>query len=174
MTTAIAGGAALEALNALSEAEAEAALLRCCGAPRWARLMVRFRPFHTYAMLSDAASDCWRGLTSDDWRQAFAAHPKIGAQAPVSQWSAEEQAGTAGIEEDVLDELAALNAEYEARFGHIFIICATGRTAEEMLAELKRRIENSRPAELVAAAAEQERITELRLRRILTDLGATR
>jgi OHCU decarboxylase len=164
----------LDALNSLDAPDAEAALLRCCGSRRWAGTMRSFRPFHTEEALLDAARDVWRALTRNDWLQAFAAHPRIGERlAAGARWSAAEQAGAAGAEDDVLSELNALNAEYEARFGYVFIICATGRNAEEMLSELKRRIELAPREELLNAAQEQERITALRLGRLLTELEAS-
>lgn len=170
MTVAAATG--LDRFNALPRAECEAALLRCCGAPRWAAAMERMRPFHTEPALLDAATDVWRALPSADWLRAFAAHPKIGERGPVSRWSSQEQGGVAGADEEVLEELAAVNPEYEARFGYVFLICATGRSAVEILAELKRRIENPPAAELLEAAAEQERITAIRLGKLLAELGA--
>jgi 2-oxo-4-hydroxy-4-carboxy-5-ureidoimidazoline decarboxylase len=162
----------LATLNRLARSDAEASLLRCCGARRWAGLMERMRPFHTRRALQEAASDVWRALTPADWLQAFASHPQIGDRGQVSTWSKQEQAGAAGADDDVLDQLAALNAEYQARFGYIFIICASGRSATGILAELERRIENSPADELREAAGEQERITELRLAKLLTELGA--
>lgn len=162
----------METLNALARSDAEASLLRCCGARRWAGMMERMRPFHTRGALQDAASDVWHALTPADWRQAFASHPKIGDRGRVSAWSKQEQAGAAVAEDDVLDQLAALNAEYQARFGYIFIICASGRSATAILAELERRIENSPADELREAAGEQERITGLRLEKLITELGA--
>jgi OHCU decarboxylase len=163
----------LDTFNTLSREECEAALLLCCSSPRWAAAMQRMRPFHTEAALLDAAADVWRALSHADWLRSFAAHPKIGERGPVSRWSSQEQASVATADDDVLEELAAVNPEYEARFGYVFLICATGRTAEEILAELKRRIENPPATELQEAAAEQERITAIRLGKLLAELGAT-
>ncbi|HUF65156.1 MAG TPA: 2-oxo-4-hydroxy-4-carboxy-5-ureidoimidazoline decarboxylase [Gemmatimonadaceae bacterium] len=167
---------ALAALNALSTAEAEAALLRCCGSSRWARLMAVMRPFHTKEALTDSAADVWQALAPQDWLQAFAAHPRIGAapgaNGPRAQsWSAREQSGITTADAVVRRELERLNAEYESRFGHRFIVCATGLSAEEMLSSLKSRVSGDPSQELRIAAAEQAGITELRLEKLLTELA---
>lgn len=160
----------IAALNGLPVPDAEAALLRCCGSIRWARALTAMRPFSTREALSGMAVDVWRALTPRDWLQAFAAHPRIGAALPgTGNWSADEQAGAAGIGADLQVELAALNAEYEARFGHIFIVCASGLGHDEMFARIHDRIANAPEDELKVAAAEQERITQLRLDKLLTE-----
>jgi OHCU decarboxylase len=167
---------ALSALNALSAAEAEAALLRCCGSSRWARLMTALRPFHTKNALMDAAVDVWQALAPHDWLQAFAAHPRIGASleadgSRAASWSACEQAGMTSANATLRGELDRLNDEYESRFKHRFIVCATGLTAEEMLSRLKVRIAGDPSQELTIAAAEQAGITELRLNKLLAELA---
>lgn len=166
---------ALSALNGLSAAEAEAALLRCCGSSRWARLMTALRPFHTKQALMDAAADVWQALAPHDWLQAFAAHPRIGASLEIgssraASWSAGEQAGMTSASATLRRELDQLNDEYESRFGHRFIVCATGLSAEEMLSKLKARIAGDPSHELTIAAAEQAGITELRLNKMLAEL----
>lgn len=168
----------LTALNSLGAAEAEAALLRCCGSSRWARLMAALRPFHTTEALVDAAGDVWRALAAQDWMQAFAAHPRIGAslrtERPVAAaWSADEQAGVSTADAGLLRELDRLNDEYESRFGHRFIVCASGLSAEEMLARMHVRMTGDPTEELSMAASEQARITELRLHKLLTELAET-
>jgi 2-oxo-4-hydroxy-4-carboxy-5-ureidoimidazoline decarboxylase len=161
----------LDVLNGWSAAEARAALLRCCGSARWAERMAARRPFATEEELFAAAEEVWRGLARADWLEAFAAHPKIGDLdalrarfAATAAWSAAEQAGMVGAPEATLRALAEGNRRYEARFGHIFIVCASGKTAGEMLALLEQRLNNDPEEELRIAASEQKKITHLRLR----------
>ena len=167
---------ALAALNALGRSEAEAALLRCCGSVRWARLVAALRPFHTTTALTDAAEDVWRALAPQDWLQAFEAHPRIGASlsahgSRAAAWSADEQAGATAAGTGEKRQLEQLNDEYEQRFGHRFIVCASGLTAEEMLSRLRTRMTSSPADELATAAAEQAKITELRLHKLLAELA---
>lgn len=167
---------ALAALNALGRSEAEAALLRCCGSVRWARLMAALRPFHTTKALTDAAEDVWRALAPHDWLQAFEAHPRIGASlsphgSRAAAWSADEQAGATAAGTSEKQQLEQLNDEYEQRFGHRFIVCATGLAGGEMVSRLKTRITSSPAEELATAAAEQAKITELRLHKLLAELA---
>jgi len=129
------------------------------------------RPFRSDQALYEAARREWFALGPDDWKDAFAAHPRIGDQKSLRgrfpathQLSESEQAGVRAASDDVLDALAANNAEYEQRFGYIFIVCATGKSADEMLNLLHARLQNDPPSELRVAAFEQASITELRLR----------
>jgi 2-oxo-4-hydroxy-4-carboxy-5-ureidoimidazoline decarboxylase len=163
----------VDALNALPPDDARAALLRCCGSRRWADAMVSRRPFASAGDLFRAADEVWTGLGRADWLEAFAAHPRIGDMdglkkkfAATAAWSAGEQAGVTGAPDDVLPALADANRRYEERFGHIFIVCATGKTALEMLQALHERLHNTPDQELVAAAAEQAKITRLRLEKL--------
>src|SRR5262245_45228550 len=138
--TAVAGASRFMTLDELNGLGAEAAareLLRCCGSTRWAREMAAARPFASIESMTAAADSIWSSLDQSDRFEAFAAHPKIGAGADA-EWSAAEQAGTASAPADVLARLAEANREYEARFGFIFIVCATGKGAEEMLDLLQR------------------------------------
>ena len=157
-------------LNGLDDAAAEADLGRCCGAARWARAVAARRPFADGAALRAAAEAAWPALTDADWREAFTHHPKIGdieslrgRYAHTRDWAASEQSRAQGAPDDVLQALAAGNAAYEARFGYIFIVCATGRSAGEMLALLRERLPNEPAVELGVAAEEQKKITRLRL-----------
>lgn len=143
---------------------------------RWARLMAALRPYCTTTALTDAAADVWRALAPQDWLQAFEAHPRIGASltAPGSRaatWSTNEQAGAAAAAADEKRELERLNDEYEARFGHRFIVCASGLSADEMLSRLRSRMIGSAADELATAAAEQAKITGLRLHKLLAELA---
>lgn len=136
--------------------------------------MVRVRPFHSSDELLAKAESVWGSLGEEDWLEAFRAHPKIGEKkASATQaeqarsWSAEEQSGSSGADAAVISALAEGNREYEERFGFIYIVCATGKTSGEMLANLKIRRQNSPETELRNAAEEQRKITRLRLEKLL-------
>ena len=154
-------------LNALSAEEARAALTRCCGSSRWVDGMLARRPWASSAALYADAGAVWDALEGGDFLEAFAAHPRIGGRAPDA-WSRQEQAGAAGAGADLQRALADSNERYLARFGYIFIVCATGKTAGEMLALLKARLDNDPARELAVAAAEQAKITRLRLEKLAT------
>lgn len=164
----------LAELNALEESGARAELLRCCGSSRWVEAMSKRRPFAGKDSLLDAAREIWRALGPADWREAFTHHPKIGDLDSLKKkfsatagWASGEQAGAAGASEATLRALAQGNADYEKRFGYIFIVCATGKRADEMLVSLLERLGNDPERELAAAAGEQEKITALRLEKLL-------
>jgi 2-oxo-4-hydroxy-4-carboxy-5-ureidoimidazoline decarboxylase len=159
-----------QTLDNLSMDDARRMLTACCGSSRWVERMLDRRPFGSSERLLDAARDEWSALTEADWREAFSHHPRIGDREALRErfpitahLSEQEQAGVAGAAEDVLDALAEANRAYEQRFGYIFIVCATGKTAEEMLALLGERLSNDPADEVRVAAAEQAKITELRL-----------
>jgi len=163
----------VELLNTMTESDARAALLRYCGARRWAEQMAERRPFASVAELLAAAQHIWQALPPADWQEAFAAHPKIGDVESLRRrfvataaWSAKEQAGIAGASETTLRALAEGNRDYEAKFGYIFIVCATGNTGDVMLALLQERLNNDPDEELRIAAGEQAKITRLRLERL--------
>jgi OHCU decarboxylase len=134
--------------------------------------MAAARPFRDLAALTAAADRIWADLDRDDWLEAFAAHPKIGERAGPA-WSAQEQSGVAGAPREVIDRLVIANRDYEARFGYIFIVCATGKSAAEMLDLLERRLGHAPEQELRIAADEQRTITRLRLGTLL-DVDAGR
>ena len=168
----------LEDLNALDDDAAARELLRCCGSSRWARTMAAARPFAGAEAMAAAADTIWSSLDRADWLEAFAAHPTIGATsgsgasggsggAGRSGWAQQEQAGVAGAAEQTRRRLARANSEYEARFGYIFIVCATGKNAEDILALLERRLRHDADEEMRIAAEEQRTITQLRLRKLL-------
>jgi 2-oxo-4-hydroxy-4-carboxy-5-ureidoimidazoline decarboxylase len=154
-------------LNALDADAAADEFRRCCGSSRWAARMVKDRPFASVEEMAAAADTAWWALGRADWLEAFAAHPQIGASAPASAWSAAEQAGVAGAAERVRRRLAEANTEYQGRFGYIFIVCATGKCAAEMLDLLEARLRNDSDHELRVAAEEQRKITQLRLTKLL-------
>ncbi|REK10945.1 MAG: 2-oxo-4-hydroxy-4-carboxy-5-ureidoimidazoline decarboxylase [Planctomycetota bacterium] len=162
-----------ERINALNAAEATTAMTNCCAAQKWIEAMMACRPFDDDEHVLARAEAIWRQLDGDAWREAFAAHPKIGDLdslrarfADTRAWAGDEQAGVTGADEEVLRQLARLNGEYENRFGHIFIVCATGKSAAEMLAILQSRIDNAPDKELRIAAEEQLKITLIRLRKL--------
>jgi OHCU decarboxylase len=163
----------LEQINAWTGDEARESFLRCCGSRCWSEAMAESRPFESEASVLETAERIWWRLSEADWLDAFAAHPRIGDLeavrarfATTAAWASREQAGAIGASEEVLENLARGNREYEERFGFIFIVCATGKTAEEMLAILSQRLPNDRQAELELAAGEQMKITRIRLERI--------
>jgi OHCU decarboxylase len=160
-------------LNALPPEEAERELLACCGSRAWARRMAALRPFASPEEVREAAERVWWGLAPEDWREAFRSHPRIGEQKGAqpergARWSAEEQAGVRGAEDAVRAALAAGNHAYEARFGHLYIVCATGKGADEMLEILHARLDHDPDTELRVAAGEQAKITRLRLEKLLS------
>lgn len=163
----------LAELDGLTADAARAEFLRCCGSARWAEGMVRRRPFASKAAVLAAADEEWALTGEKDRLEAFAAHPKIVGKdalreifAATAHWTKGEQAGAAA-DEATLDALARGNADYEARFGFIFIVSAAGKSASEMLSILRARLPNAREAEFKTAAAEQAKITRLRLEKLL-------
>lgn len=160
-------------LNDLSDEDVRLELLRCCHSEKWAHALVASRPFAGDFELFERAESAWWDLDSTDWLEAFAAHPRIGdrpaADSSTAEWSSAEQSGMAEASDPVQSAMEAGNRLYESRFGHVFLICASGRSGEEMAAELTRRLSNTPAAELKTAAEEQAKITRLRLER----LGAT-
>ena len=170
-------GGHVEKLNRLAGEEAVRVLLDCCGSARWAREVAALRPFGDARQLLAEGERVWFELDREDWLEAFRSHPRIGerkAEAGVSvearRWSEGEQSRARDASAETRDALAAANREYEEKFGFIFIVCATGKTAAEMLAILRDRLKNDRETELRVAAAEQWRITELRVGKLLNAL----
>jgi OHCU decarboxylase len=191
----------LEDLNALNEEAARREFLRCCGSTQWAREMAASRPFDSTETMAQASDTISLSLGRADWLEAFAAHPRIGADAAApaatpsglprgvsdgsrrgwgpgasaekvdgslrTEWATQEQSGVASAPDEVRARLAASNRAYEARFGYIFIVCATGKSAGEMLALLDERLTNDPDEELHIAAEEQRKITRLRLAKLL-------
>jgi OHCU decarboxylase len=152
--------------NALSRAEAERELCRCCGSHRWAAAVAARRPFETFDALVLAAAQSWWMLEGGDWLEAFAQHPRIGARA--AGWASDEQSRVHGATQATLERLTARNHDYERKFGHVFLIFATGKSAEDILAQLERRFPNDPATELKVAAVEQSKITRLRLHKLLS------
>jgi len=159
--------------NALP-ADASAELLRsCCGSSRWVDEMIGRRPFGSLDALLVAADQSWASTDAGDWHEAFAHHPRIGEgqsvaaqDARASSWSRAEQGAIGAASEGTQAEIADMNQEYERRFGHIYIACASGRTPSELLTVARRRLANDADIELLTAAEEQRQIMHLRLRKL--------
>ena len=164
----------LGVLNKMGDAEARDVLGDISGAPGWIDRMAAARPFASPAALMAASDSAASGLTPDDWREAFRHHPRIGeGTADRSQSGAARDASSreqSGVQQGTAEERVALadaNREYEKRFGHVFIVSASGKSAAEMLALLRERLDNDPDTELGIAAEEQKKISRLRLARLL-------
>ena len=165
---------ALERINQASTSEADSMFVDCCGSSVWASMMTMMRPFTSEDELMEIAAAVWNDreiLRTDDWLEAFAAHPKIGEEKAAStkqavEWSTGEQSGINSADEVLKRKLADANREYYDKFGFIFIVCATGKSGEEMLELCHQRLGNDRETEIGIAAGEQQKITEIRLRKL--------
>jgi len=160
-------------LNSLDEGQLREALGKCCGAAAWVEKMLAVFPVPTSAILLEAAERIWYSCGERDWREAFEHHPRIGDLdslkkkfAATGQWAAGEQSGVNAASQEVLKALAAGNEAYETRFGYIFIVCATGKSAAEMLSLLQARLDNTPEAEINIAMGEQNKITRIRLEKL--------
>lgn len=164
-------------LEALSEADAAAALMRCCGCRRWAEATIARRPWGDDDTLFRVADEVWATATREDVLEALGHHPEIGADveklrakfASTASWSEGEQSAVGEASESTLQALAAGNVAYKEKYGHIFVVCATGKTASEMLALLQARLDNDPTVELAIAAEEQGKITRLRLEKLAAE-----
>jgi 2-oxo-4-hydroxy-4-carboxy-5-ureidoimidazoline decarboxylase len=161
---------ALARWNALPFEEAACEILPCCGSNAWAASMAAKRPLLDESALLAASDEIWRSLDEADWLEAFRSHPRIGESrversvaAQSSAWSEQEQQKAAAAEEVVKTALKWGNREYEHKFGRIFIVCATGKSASEILEILRRRLHNDDATELQLAAEEQRQIMQIRL-----------
>ena len=165
----------LEELNKLPKSALTEALQKCCGSTAWVENMAAQFPIANAETLMTEATAQWNKLTETDWREAFTHHPKIGGDvealrakfASTSTWAEGEQASVKQASQETLEALATGNEDYERRFGYIFIVCATGKTADEMLALLQARLPNQPAAEILIAAGEQDKITRIRLEKLL-------
>lgn len=165
----------LEELNNLPKPVLAEALQKCCGSTAWVENMLTAFPISDAETLMDEANTQWNSLREADWREAFTHHPKIGGNvealrekfANTSAWAEGEQASVREASQETLELLAAGNTEYEKKFGYIFIVCATGKSAAEMLALLQARLTNKPEDEILIAAGEQNKITRLRLEKLL-------
>jgi 2-oxo-4-hydroxy-4-carboxy-5-ureidoimidazoline decarboxylase len=164
----------LHELNILPRQQLKEELFRCCGSAAWVDRMLPFFPADDLVELLEDAEEQWFLCTEEDWKEAFGHHPKIGDTeslkkkfASTAQWASGEQSGVQSASEDIIEALAKGNKEYEEKFGYIFIVCATGKSAEEMLQLLQERLPNDPQEEILVAADEQNKITKLRLEKLL-------
>ena len=164
----------LDELNQLPEEQAAELLFQCNTSLRWVEQMTALRPFESAVQLLESSVQIWQALDMPDHLQAFEGHPKIGDIQSLKQkfaatkdWASGEQSGMSQADERLIERLAQANNEYQDRFGFIFIICATGKSADEMLDALEARMINPLPIELGVAAKEQEKITQLRLQKLI-------
>ena len=164
----------LENLNQLGADAAKAELFKCCGSARWSDELTALRPFASKEILLRQSDRIWASLTESDSLEAFSHHPKIGDLkslekkfASTKEWAGKEQSGVDPADQQTLLALAEGNQAYEKKFGYIFIVCASGKTAAEMLELLNKRMHNDPALELQNARAEQNKITHLRLEKLL-------
>jgi len=162
----------LAEFNALPAVQAETLLMNCCASARWTATVASQRPFATLETLRKAADSIWWKLDRADWLEAFSHHPQIGDKPATGsesarQWAAGEQSGTRTASEDVKERLARANRAYLEKFGYIYIVCATGKSAEAMLAILNQRLQNNAPSEISIAAEQQRLIMRIRLDKLL-------
>ncbi|MFJ6383282.1 2-oxo-4-hydroxy-4-carboxy-5-ureidoimidazoline decarboxylase [Kitasatospora sp. NPDC092039] len=159
--------ATLDALAAADAAELEGILLEVCSSPRWAAAVAAAKPWSDREALLAANAAAMASLTAEDLRDAMAGHARIGRPIAGDVASEREQAGIRGVDRAVLDQLHDANAAYEAKFGHVFLICATGRTALDMLAALRERHPNDAATEAEIVRGELRKINDIRLDRLL-------
>lgn len=164
----------LHELNTLPPQQLKEELFRCCGSSAWVDKMLPFFPADDLVELLEDAEEQWFQCSEADWKEAFAQHPKIGTIDPFKkkftgtvEWAAGEQSGINTASQQTIEALAEANKKYEEKFGYIFIICATGKSAEEMLTHLETRLQNSPEVEIEIAADEQNKITKLRIEKLL-------
>ena len=162
--------------NTLPQDQAAREILPCCGSRTWADEMATHRPFSDVPTLLDTSDRIWRKLALAAWLEAFQSHPRIGetrshadASARSQQWSAQEQSRATDSPDSVKQALASGNRQYEEKFGRIFIICATGKSAHEILQHLQRRLSNDEATELHEAAEQQRQIIQIRVKKWLTE-----
>ncbi|KAA3610226.1 MAG: 2-oxo-4-hydroxy-4-carboxy-5-ureidoimidazoline decarboxylase [Calditrichaeota bacterium] len=163
----------LDILNNLPLKQLRLELCKCCGSSKWIKEMTRLLPFENLEQIKQNAMDVWETCSEVDWLEAFSYHPRIGEKEIEEKFSStagfakNEQAAVGQASKKVISELAELNNTYFQKFGFIFIIFATGKSAQEMLLELKIRIKNERETEIKIAADEQLKITLLRIEKML-------
>lgn len=161
-------------LNHLPPGQQKETLFRCCGSTAWVNKMLEVFPVEDFVDLTEDAEEKWYECSEADWKEAFSHHPKIGDTeslkkkfADTAQWASGEQSGVNTASEEVIKQLAEGNRQYEEKFGYIFIVCATGKSADEMLQMLNARLPNSPGEEIKIAADQQMQITKLRLQKLL-------
>lgn len=164
----------LHELNILSQPQLKEELMKCCGSSAWVKMMMAYFPADDLVELLENAEEKWYECNEDDWKEAFAHHPKIGDVesltnkfASTAAWASGEQGGVNSASQQVIKALLEGNKLYEDKFGYIFIVCATGKSAEEMLTILQSRLRNAPKEEIIIAADEQNKITQLRIKKLL-------
>jgi 2-oxo-4-hydroxy-4-carboxy-5-ureidoimidazoline decarboxylase len=158
----------VDELNGLTADAVRRELDGCCSSASWIEAMAGARPYADEAALLGASDDAVAEMTEADLQQALDGHPRIGdRKVEAGSWSSQEQAGVSGADDSVRHALDAGNAEYECRFGHIYLACATGRSASELLAFLRERLGNDRRTEWRVVASELAKINRIRLRKLL-------
>lgn len=165
----------LHTFNQLSKEEANAELFKCCGSSQWVEQLMTHFPFENEQTLFDCARTIWYETVDEkDYLEAFTHHPKIGdiesltkKFATTKEWAGNEQAGVNTAQQQTITDLARLNEDYFQKFGYIFIVCATGKSADEMLHLLSNRVEHSKSEELAIAMGEQFKITLIRLKKLI-------
>lgn len=164
----------IQELNHLPKEQLKEELFKCCGSTAWVNKMLTTFPVEDYVDLVEDAEEKWYECTEADWKEAFSHHPRIGdidslktRFASTAQWASGEQSGVNAASEKILEQLAEGNQLYEKKFGYIFIVCATGKRADEMLAILESRMDNAPEKEIEVAADQQMQITKIRLDKLL-------
>jgi 2-oxo-4-hydroxy-4-carboxy-5-ureidoimidazoline decarboxylase len=164
----------LHELNTLPAPQLKEELMKCCGSSAWVNKMLPFFPADDLVELLEDAEEQWYLCNEEDWKEAFVHHPKIGDVeslkkkfASTAKWASGEQSGVNTASQKTIEALAEGNKQYENKFGYIFIVCATGKSAEDMLAILQSRLPNNPNEEIEIAADEQNKITKLRLEKLL-------
>jgi 2-oxo-4-hydroxy-4-carboxy-5-ureidoimidazoline decarboxylase len=165
----------IQELNHLPQQQLKDELFKCCGSTAWVNKMITVFPVEDYVDLMEDAEEKWYECSEEDWREAFTHHPKIGdinslkeRFANTARWASGEQAGVNAASDEILQKLSEGNRLYEERFGYIFIVCATGKRADEMLEILQSRLNNDAKREIEVAADQQMQITKIRLSKLLT------
>jgi 2-oxo-4-hydroxy-4-carboxy-5-ureidoimidazoline decarboxylase len=160
-------GSTLAAFNAASSQAAERDVLACCHSRSFAKLIADGRPYRDAAELQAAVDAAFSALSWDDIVESMNAHPRIGERTPGGGWSAAEQSGAASADDQVRRALAMSNVTYEQRFGHVFLICASGLSGQEMLTQLQARLGNDTETERAVVRQELLKITRLRMTKLL-------
>lgn len=171
----------LHELNSMSQPQLKEELMKCCGSTTWVKMMMAYFPADDLVELLEDAEEMWYACSEEDWKEAFAHHPRIGDVASLSEgllsettkfantaaWASHEQSNVNIADKETIEALAKSNRLYEEKFGYIFIVCATGKSAEEMLALLQARLSNNPEEEIKIAAEEQHKITQLRIQKLV-------
>lgn len=164
----------IKEFNQLDAEVAKEEIFKCCGCTNWAVKLVDNRPFTSVDDLRITSDTVWISCKQQDWLEAFTHHPKIGdkdslkKKIATKEWASNEQSGVNEASDEILEELSRGNSDYEKKFGFIFIVCATGKSAGQMLELLKKRLQNTPEQEIKIAAGEQNKITHLRINKLFS------